>query len=119
MASGGGAPHTDGVETWGGFSSLFGPLVAMLGIGFLVLVLRWSAKRGQSLVSAPAQRGRADQYGLMVVATTPSTYAEGEIARRTLEGAGVRANLAMTNDGPRLMVWPDDLERARRVLTSR
>jgi len=104
------------VETWGGFSSLFGPIVALLGIGFLVLVLRWSAKRGQSVVAAPSRAGSPDQYGLMVPAVAPASYAEGEIARRTLEAGGVRANLAMTNDGPRVMVWPADLDRARRLL---
>jgi len=105
---------------WGGdAASLFSALVAVAGIGFLVLVLRWASKRGQSLVAAPARPGRADDYGLMVAAATPSNYAEGEIARRTLEDAGVRANLAMTNDGPRVMVWPDDLERATRVLKGR
>jgi len=105
--------------TWGGFSALFGPLVAMLGIGFLTLVLRWSAKRGQSVVASPARAGRADEYGLLVPVASPGSYAEGEIARRTLEASGLRANLAMTNDGPRVMVWPDDLARARSLLGRR
>ena len=93
------------------------PLDRGAGLGFLVLVLRWASKRGQSVVAAPARRGGADEYGLMVAAAAPGTYAEGEIARRTLEDAGVRANLAMTNDGPRVMVWPDDLEQANRLLS--
>jgi hypothetical protein len=105
---------------WGGDgASLFSALIAVAGIGFLILVLRWASKRGQSVVAAPARRGRADDYGLMVAAATPANYAEGEIARRRLEDAGVRANLAMTNDGPRLMVWPADLERATRLLSGR
>jgi hypothetical protein len=103
---------------WGGDgASLFSALIAVLGLGFLVLVLRWASKRGQSVVAAPARRGGTDEYGLMVAAAAPGTYAEGEIARRTLEDAGVRANLAMTNDGPRVMVWPDDLEQANRLLS--
>jgi hypothetical protein len=105
---------------WGGDgASLFSALVAVAGIGFLVLVLRWASKRGQSVVAAPARRGSADDYGLMVAAAAPGSYAEGEIARRTLEDAGVRANLAMTNDGPRVMVWPDDLDRATQLLAGR
>ena len=105
---------------WGGDgASLFSALIAVAGIGFLVLVLRWASKRGQSVVAAPARRGPPDDYGLMVAAAAPNTYAEGEIARRTLEDAGVRANLAMTNDGPRVMVWPEDLEQATHLLSGR
>jgi hypothetical protein len=104
------------MDTWGGLSPLVAPIIALLGIGFLILVLRWSAKRGQSVVAAPARPGDADQYGLMVAAAAPTNYADGEIARRILEAGGVRANLAVTNDGPRVMVWPDDLDRARQLL---
>jgi len=47
---------------------------------------------------------------------TPSTYVEGEIRRRTLEDARIRAQLAQTLDGPRLMVWPQDADRARELV---
>ena len=36
--------------------------------------------------------------------------------RRRLEAARVKANLVMTQDGPRVMVFPQDGDRARRVL---
>ncbi len=48
----------------------------------------------------------------------PATYVEGEVLRRRLEDSGVRANLATTLEGPRVMVWPSDEERAREVLAS-
>ena len=50
---------------------------------------------------------------------SPGTYVEGEILRRTLEAAGVRATLASTLDGPRVLVFPDDAGRAREILAQR
>jgi hypothetical protein len=50
---------------------------------------------------------------------TPPTYVEGEIIRRQLEDAGIRATLAQTLEGPRVMVWPGDETRARAKLSGR
>jgi hypothetical protein len=33
-----------------------------------------------------------------------------------LVDAGLRASLAQTNDGPRIMVWPKDVESAKKIL---
>ena len=98
---------------WGSYSYAFGPVVAMAALGVLVLALRWAFRRGGSVVTP---RGREDQYGMLVPVSSPPDYAQGEIQRRRLEAAGVRANLAMTLDGPRILVWPQDLERAQRLL---
>lgn len=100
----------------GSFSFLFGPLVAAGGLVILILVLRWAFRRGASVVAAPARSGSAEEYGLLVSVAAPGSYAEGEMNRRTLEDAGIRANLAHTLDGPRVMVWPADEDRARRIL---
>ncbi len=94
-------------------SFLVGPLIAFGVVGLFVLLLRWTFARGTSVVR---REGRPDQYGLLVPAASPSTYAEGEILRRTLEDAGIRATLAQTLDGPRVMVFPQDLDRARAVV---
>ena len=94
------------------FSYVFGPLVAFAGLGLLIVLLRWAFSRGGSLVAAPARPGRPDEYGLLVPVASPPTYMEGEMLRRRLEDAGVRASLAQTNDGPRVMVWPQDVDRA-------
>lgn len=83
----------------------------------MILALRWAFRRGQSVVAAPGRSGREDEYGLLVAVAAPRTYIEGEMQRRELEAHGVRANLAKTVDGPRLMVFPADAERARQVLT--
>ena len=90
--------------------------MALVGIALFALILRWAFSRGSSVVAAPPKPGSTDEYGLLVVASIPSTYIEGEMQRRTLEDAGLRANLANTLDGPRVMVWPADLEMAQALL---
>ncbi|MSO26489.1 MAG: hypothetical protein EXQ60_00270 [Candidatus Nanopelagicales bacterium] len=104
------------MPAWNAYSFAFGPLFALLGVAVLALILRWAFSRGNSVVAAPARSGAPSEYGMLVVLATPSTYLEGELWRRGLEAAGVRANLAQTNDGPRLMVWPADVENAQKVL---
>ena len=97
-------------------SYFIGPLWALLGVGVLIFILRWTYARGKSVVAAPPRPGTSDQYGLLAAVASPSTYVEGEILRRRLETAGIRANLAKTLDGPRVRVWPVDQERAAEVL---
>ena len=71
------------------FSYIFGPIVALLGIGLMVLVLRWAYSRGSSVVSVTGKPGPADSYGLLVCVASPPNYAEGEMIRRTLEHHGI------------------------------
>lgn len=99
------------------YSYLGGPLVALLGMGVFVGILRWafSSKR-TSLVARPGQSGSADSYGMLVVVTAPDTFIEAEIERLKLRDAGIKATVANTTDGPRLMVFPGDLGRAAKVL---
>lgn len=104
------------MPAWQSFSYLFGPLVAFGAIGLFVLILKWSSQRGTSVVAAPPKRGGEQDYGLLVVVSRPTNYADGEIQRRTLESAGIKATLAYTLEGPRLMVWPGDEDRARSLI---
>ena len=106
------------VPAWNSLSFAFGPLIAVALVGVFALILRWAFRRGSSVVAAPPRPGATDEYGLLVAVASPATYIEGEMLRRRLEGLGVRANLATTLDGPRVMVWPADEERARALLTS-
>lgn len=98
---------------WGSYSYAFGPVVAGGVLVLLIVLLRWTYKRGGSLVVA---KGREDQYGMLTPVASPPDYATGEMLRRRLEDAGIRANLATTLDGPRVMVWPDDVARAKQVI---
>jgi hypothetical protein len=104
------------VPAWGSYSHLFGPLVAFGLVGLFALMLRWAFARGGSLVAGAARRGHADEYGLLVPVAEPGTFIEAEVLRRRLEAAGVRATLAPTTDGPRVLVFPEDEAIARALL---
>jgi hypothetical protein len=104
------------VPAWNAYSYAFGPLFALLAFGILVLLLRWAFARGSSVVAAPPRTGRPEEYGLLVPVATPGSYVEGEVLRRRLVAAGLRATLAQTVEGPRVLVFPDDEARARQVL---
>lgn len=100
-------------------SYVFAPVMAFAVLAVIILLLRWTFSTGHSLVAKSVKPGTEDAYGLLVAIASPTTYVEGEMLRRTLEDAGVRANLAQTVDGPRLMVFPGDEAAARRVLSAR
>ena len=107
------------MPSWGSFSYASGPLVAFVLIIVFVVILRWAFRRGSSVVAAPPKAGADSEYGLLVPVAWPGSYVEGEVLRRHLEDNGIRANLATTIDGPRVMVWPQDEERARAALARR
>lgn len=90
--------------------------MAFSGLGIMVLILRWAFARGGSIVERPAKSGNPDEYGMLVPIASPGNYIEGEVLRRSLVDAGVKASLAQTNDGPRIMVWPKDVESAKKIL---
>lgn len=101
------------------FSYAIGPLMAFAGLGLLIVLLRWTFRRGVSVVAAPPRHGATDDYGMLIPVATPPSYVEGEIWRRELEDAGIRATLAQTLEGPRVLVWPVDVSRARAHLGPR
>jgi hypothetical protein len=100
-----------------GHFSLWAPIVAFAVIGVLVLVLRWAySDRKDSLLATPTQRGKPTDYGLLVPVAAPQSQSAGVRARQQLEEAGIRATLTRTESGLRLLVFPDDLDAARRIL---
>jgi hypothetical protein len=101
---------------WGSYSFAFGPLVAMAAVGVLALLLRWAFSSGHSLVERRPEVGSPEQYGLLVPIAEPPTFVEAEIVRRRLSEAGLRATLAPTTEGPRVLVFPEDVKAARLVL---
>lgn len=104
------------MPAWQSYSYFFGPLVALLVIGLFIVILRWAFSRGSSVVAAAPKPGDETDYGLLVVVSRPPSYIEGEIQRRTLADAGVKATLAQTVDGPRVMVFPADEAKARSLI---
>lgn len=104
------------MPSWNAYSFMFGPLVAFGGIIVLIIILRWAFGGKSSLVERQSTLGKESDYGLMVPVTSPTNFIEGEMYRRLLEDSGLRSNLATTLDGPKLMVWPNDLARAKEII---
>lgn len=98
------------------FDLIAAPVIAFGLVGVLVLLLRWTFGHGRSIVEQRPRRGAPQEYGLLVVASEPSTFIEAEAQRRLLVDAGVRATLAPTTDGPRVLVFPADEGVARALL---
>lgn len=103
---------------WGSFSYAFGPVLALVAVGVLTLLLRWTFSHGHSLVERRPSVGTPTEYGLLVPVAEPPTFVEAEVLRRRLEDAGLRATLAPTSEGPRVLVFPEDVKAARLVLRS-
>ena len=104
------------MANWGSYSILFGPLVAFCVVGVLALLLRWGWGRGSSVVAGRARSGAPTDYGLLVPVAEPATFVEAEALRRRLEHEGLRATLAPTTEGPRVLVFPRDEQVARSIL---
>ncbi|MFN8077140.1 MAG: hypothetical protein U0Q15_17200 [Kineosporiaceae bacterium] len=106
------------MTAWGSFSYAFGPVVALAALAVLVLLLRWAFGHGRSLVERRPRTGGEGEYGLLVVAAEVPTLIEAEVVRRRLQAQNIRATVAATTDGPRVMVFSGDLRAARAVLRS-
>ncbi|MEY9967711.1 hypothetical protein ABIA33_005790 [Streptacidiphilus sp. MAP12-16] len=87
-------------------------------VGVLVLLLRWtwSPRRGRSFASRTPRRGAPGDYGLLIPIAAPADPAETLLLIARLDAAGIRSTLVDTTQGPRLMVWPEEAGKARRVV---
>jgi hypothetical protein len=101
---------------WGDHSSALTPLLALGVVGVLALLLRWAFAHGNSLVERRPRRGGEQEYGVLVPVAAPPTFVEAEMMRRRLVDAGLRATLAPTTEGPRVLVFPEDADMARVLL---
>ena len=109
-------PDTFAVASWGSYSAFYGPIIAVAAVVVLVLLLRWTFGRGSSVISRPARVGAEDEYGLLVPVASPASFVEAELIRARLVGVGIRATLAPTTSGPRVMVFPQEERVARAIL---
>ena len=88
-------------------------------LGILIILLRWAFSRGKSVVERPSTKGNEDEYGLLEVVAAPSNHIEGEILKRTLNEHGIKATLTQTKQGPRIMVFPEEVKAAQAILRSK
>jgi hypothetical protein len=97
---------------------IWGPGIALLVVGVLALLLRWTFSHGTSVVERPARPGHEDEYGALVPVAAPGSVIEAEMLRLKLVDAGIRATTASTVDGPRVLVFPEEARTARALLRS-
>lgn len=102
---------------WGSYSYAFGPLVVGALLVLLVLLTRWAFSSGSSVVRRNDRRpGDPTDYGLLEAVAAPRTETEAEAIRVALFGIHVHATVARTTQGLRVLVWPQDADRARDVV---
>lgn len=106
-------------QSWGSLSFLYGPMLALVGIGVLVLFLRWGWARGKSVVGASSRPGDPENYGQLEVVASCANLVEAEVLKLALKDAGLQATVANTTAGPKVYVWPKDKEIAKSILTKR
>lgn len=85
-------------------------------LGVLIVLLRWSFSRGKSVVERPRRVGNDDEYGILEVVARPTNYIEGEMLKRRLIDNGIKATLTKTKQGPRILVFPNEVKAAQAVL---
>lgn len=105
------------MASWGSWSFLFGPLVALAALVVIVALLRWTFRRGSSVVARPADAGSPDSYGTLVPVAEPPNEAAATAIGLQLAAAGLRSTPAHTTDGWRVLVFARDERRARDVLS--
>jgi hypothetical protein len=96
-----------------GVNYFYIPLVSTLVVGVLALLLRWIMRPGKR----PGARVADPSQGLLigVIATAPP---EAERVRRMLVEAGVRATSKPVASRQQVLVWPDDVDRALRLIAA-
>lgn len=106
-------------QSWGSLSFLYGPILAFLGLGILILFLRWGWTRGKSVVGASSRPGDPENYGQLEVVASCANLVEAEVLKLALKEAGLQATVANTTAGPKVYVWPKDREIAKSILQKR
>ncbi len=102
---------------WEGTTYLWSPIAAFLVVGVLILILRWAySDRNDSLLARRTRMGPDSEYGLLLVVARPVDAATGEAMRMRLAAEGIRAMVTTTTNGLRVMVFPDELARAKQIL---
>jgi len=83
------------------------------------LVANQAFSRGQSVVERPRRVGNEDEYGILEVVAAPGNFIEGEILKQKLQEHGIKATLTQTKQGPRILVFPNEVKAAAAVLRTK
>lgn len=106
------------MSSWGSYSFLYGPFLALVALAGLALVAHWSSRSSTSLIATPPRKGAAEEYGLMIPVASPTSSGSSRAVAARLTAAGLRCREVDTTEGRRVMVWAEDFARARSVLDS-
>jgi len=85
-------------------------------MGLFIVLLKWAFSRGSSLVEKPRTIGDESEYGLLKVVASPTNFVEGEMLRLRLVEHGIKATLAQTKSGPRVLAFPEEISLAQVIL---
>jgi len=55
---------------------------------------------------------------LLEVVAAPTNFIEGELLKRKLQEHGIKATLTQTKQGPRILVFPNEVKAAAAILRS-
>jgi hypothetical protein len=95
---------------------LEGPLVALLALGLIVLICRWVFSTDRPAPRPPAtERG---DFGLLSPVTVVRTRDDAQMLRELLLEAGIRATVSDAPGGFAVLVFTDDVNRARALVRS-
>ena len=96
-----------------------GPVIAIVAVCLLAVLMRWIFGSGRSRAAAAAERSRSGpvDHGLLRAVAELPDRAAGSALRAVLSDAGIRSTLGFRRDGRvQVLVFADDLERARRLV---
>jgi hypothetical protein len=98
-----------------GQAYIVGPLVALIVVGMLALVLRWTYGSRSTPVPPDVVAGSGD-FGLLREVALVETEDTANALRALLSDAGIRSTKAPAPDGrARVLVFATDLDRARQL----
>lgn len=103
------------------FSFLYGPVVAVLALGVIILICRWvfSTDHRDDRTARRLEKARSrGDYGLLVPVTRVRTADDAEMLRGVLRNAGIRCTVTQEDDGVDVLVFRADAGRARELVLS-
>ena len=100
---------------WHAWWFVIGPLFGVSWLLVIGALLRWTFSRRGSVAGASRRPAAPDAYGHLRPLKSVRTQDEASQVRGRLQRAGIRSTLANTTEGLYVMVWENDLDRARNV----
>jgi hypothetical protein len=94
---------------------LEGPLIAVLALGVIILICRWVFSVDRP---APKPSSAPGDYGLLQPVTVVRTLDDAHMLRSVLRDAGIRGTVADAPGGFAVLVFRDDVSRARDLVRS-